>query len=191
MHLADLHVIIVGGATGGGSAALLLARAGARVTLVERVAQPRAVGAGIAIAENGMAVLESLGMAPALDVAREVRGMRVTDAVGRTLLTPPHPTPRVRMVRRATLQGVLLDAVAAEPRIERLFGTEALSAAPDGTVDIRDAEGARMVCTPACASAARSVRACGTQGSATCAGSHSTASKRAWRHGRLRACSAP
>src|SRR5215207_11739028 len=123
MHLADLHVI-VGGATGGGSAALLLARAGACVTLVERIAQPRAVGAGIAIAENGMAVLESLGLAPALDAAREVRGMRITDAAGRTLLAPPHPAPRVIMARRATLQGVLLDAVAAEPRIERMFGTE-------------------------------------------------------------------
>ncbi|HKH92129.1 MAG TPA: NAD(P)/FAD-dependent oxidoreductase, partial [Gemmatimonadaceae bacterium] len=145
MRLGDLHVIIVGGATGGCSTALLLARAGARVTLLERVAQPRAVGAGIAIAENGMAVLESLGMAPALDVAREVRGMRVTDAVGRTLLTPPDPVPRVRMVRRATLQGVVLDAVAAEPRIERLFGTEAVIAAPDGTVDIRDAEGTRTL----------------------------------------------
>jgi len=53
MRLDDLHVVIVGGATGGCSAALLLARAGARVTLVERVAEPRAVGAGIAIAENG------------------------------------------------------------------------------------------------------------------------------------------
>src|SRR5829696_7816888 len=145
MRLADLHVIIIGAATGGGSAALLLARAGARVTLVERVAEPRAVGAGIAIAENGMAVLESLGLAPALTAAREVRGMRVTDAVGRTLLAPPDPVPRVRMVRRATLQGVLLDAVAAEPRIERLFGTEAVSATPDGTVDVRDAEGTRTL----------------------------------------------
>ena len=58
MDLANLRVIIVGGATGGCAAALLLARAGAHVTLVERVAQPRAVGAGIALAENGMAVLE-------------------------------------------------------------------------------------------------------------------------------------
>src|SRR5688500_3983066 len=101
MQIDDLHVIIAGGATGGGSAALLLARAGARVTLIERVAQPRAVGAGIAIAENGMAVLESLKLGPALGAAREVRGMRVTDAAGRTLLAPPDPPPRVRMVRRA------------------------------------------------------------------------------------------
>ena len=145
MRLDDLSVVIVGGATGGCSAALLLARAGARVTLVERVAQPRAVGAGIAIAENGMAVLESLGLAPALGAAREVRGMRVTDAAGRTLLAPPEPAPRVHMVRRATLQGVLLDAVAAEPRIERLFGAEVVRAAPEGVVEVRDAECTRTL----------------------------------------------
>ena len=93
MQLADLHVIIIGGATGGGSAALLLARAGARVTLVERIAQPRAVGAGIAIAENGMAVLESLGMAPALDVAREVRGMLYGTALRHAVLSTMRQKP--------------------------------------------------------------------------------------------------
>ena len=66
MNLDALHVIVVGGATAGAGAALLLARAGARVTLIERVADPRAVGAGIAIAENGLAVLESIGLGPAI-----------------------------------------------------------------------------------------------------------------------------
>jgi len=90
MQLTDMHVIVVGGATGGSAAALLLARAGARVTLLERVAQPRAVGAGIAIAENGMAVLESLGLRPALlAAAREAPGARITDARGRTLVAAP------------------------------------------------------------------------------------------------------
>lgn len=134
MRLASLHVIVCGAATGGSAAALLLARAGARVTLVEKVARPRAVGAGLAIAENGLAVLESLGLGPALDAARPIRGMRITDARGRTLLAPPRPAPRVVMVRRATLQGVLLDAVAAEPRIEAHFGAELLRAEPNGIV---------------------------------------------------------
>jgi 2-polyprenyl-6-methoxyphenol hydroxylase-like FAD-dependent oxidoreductase len=142
MHLSDLHVIVVGGATGGAAAALLLARRGARVTLVERVASPRAAGAGIALAENGIAVLDSLGLGPALAAAREVRGVRVTDAAGRTLLAPPSPAPRVAMLRRATLQGVLLDALAAEPHVERHFGVEVLRAEPDGTVWLRHADGA-------------------------------------------------
>jgi 2-polyprenyl-6-methoxyphenol hydroxylase-like FAD-dependent oxidoreductase len=141
MRLDDLHVIVVGGATGGATAALLLARAGAHVTLVERVAEPRAVGAGIAVAENGMAVLASLGLAPALDDAREVRGVRITDAAGHTLLAPPAPAPRVRMLRRATLQAVLLDALAAEPRIVRRFGAEVVHATPDGGVLLRDVYG--------------------------------------------------
>src|SRR5688500_19001833 len=138
MRLDDLPVVIVGGATGGGSAALLLARAGARVTLVERVARPGAVGAGIAIAENGMAVLESLGLRPALDAARETAGARVTDAAGRTLLAPPAPAPRLFMLRRATLHGVLLDALGAESRIDRRFGAEVVHASPDGAVRVRE-----------------------------------------------------
>jgi 2-polyprenyl-6-methoxyphenol hydroxylase-like FAD-dependent oxidoreductase len=145
MHLNDMHVIVVGGAAGGSAAALLLARAGARVTLLERVAQPRAVGAGIALAENGMAVLESLGLAPALDAARPVDGGRITDAAGRTLLAVPSPAPRVVVVRRATLQGVLLDALAAEPRVEARFGAEVVRAGADGAVVVREAGGERTL----------------------------------------------
>src|SRR5262245_38682552 len=65
MNFDTLHVIVVGGATAGAGAALLFARAGARVTLIERVANPRAVGAGIGLADNGLAVLESVGLGPA------------------------------------------------------------------------------------------------------------------------------
>ena len=137
MRLAGLTVTVCGGATGGCAAALLLARAGARVTLLERVAEPRAIGAGIAIAENGLAVLESLGLGPALSVARPVTEVRIVDASGRTLLAPRGAAPRAVMVRRSTLQGALLDAVTAESRIERRFGTEVLRATPAGEVTAR------------------------------------------------------
>src|SRR5215213_2910208 len=126
MRLDSLNVIVVGGATGGAAAALLLARAGARVTLLERVAEPRAIGAGIAIAENGIAVLESLGLAPALEaVAHHLREPRIADGAGRLLIAPPKM--RAWMLRRSTLQGVLLDALAAESGIECRFGAEVLS----------------------------------------------------------------
>jgi 2-polyprenyl-6-methoxyphenol hydroxylase-like FAD-dependent oxidoreductase len=141
MRLTDMHVVVVGGATGGSAAALFLARAGARVTLIERVARPAAVGAGIALAENGIAVLTSLGLGPALDAARPTLGVRVTDASGRTLLAPPEPAPRALLLRRATLQTLLLDALAAEPRITRRFGAEVLAASPDGAVTVRDDAG--------------------------------------------------
>ena len=98
MRLEELNVIVAGAGTGGCAAALLLARAGARVTIAEKVPQPRAVGAGIAMAENGLAVLESLGLGPALEVGRPVVGARISDAMGRTLLDAPSPAPRVVML---------------------------------------------------------------------------------------------
>jgi len=142
MRLTDLNVIVAGAGTGGCAAALLLARAGARVTLIERVPQPRAVGAGIAMAENGLAVLESLGLLPPLESAgRALSGGRITDATGRTLLAPPPPEPRILVLRRATLQGVLLDAIAGTAGIERRFGAEVIAASADGTVTVRDGVG--------------------------------------------------
>jgi len=143
MDLGTTRAVVVGGATGGCAMALLLARAGARVTLLERVAEPRAVGAGIGLAENGMAVLEGLGLgAVLLAHSRPVRGARIVDAARRTLLAPGPEAPEIRMIRRADLQRALLDAVAAEPRIEARFGVEALSARPDGRVEATGPAGA-------------------------------------------------
>lgn len=141
MVLSGLNIIVCGAATGGCAAALMLARAGADVTLLERVAEPRAIGAGIAIAENGLAVLESLGLREELAVARAVTDVRIVDAAGRTLLAPRGNPPRVVMLRRATLQGMLLDAVSSESRIERRFGTEVLRVTPGGDVAARTETG--------------------------------------------------
>lgn len=133
MRIDGMQVTIAGGAIGGSAAALLLARAGAQVTLFERVAQPRAVGAGLAIAANGSAVLESIGLAPALASAIPVAQPRIVDGAGRLLLTPPGDAG-IRMVRRATLHRILLDAIAAEPRITTHFGVAVLAATPRGRV---------------------------------------------------------
>jgi len=142
MKLEDLNVVVAGGATGGCAAALFLARAGACVTLLERVAQPRAIGAGIGLAENGMAVLEALGLAPAIEArARQVGSPRVVDGRGRTLLTPGEQAPRVWMVRRSDLQSALLDAVAAEPGVATRFGADVTAAHPEGRVTVRSATG--------------------------------------------------
>ena len=144
MRLDGCSIAVVGGATGGALASLFLARAGARVTLFERVGAPRAVGAGIAIAENGMAVLEALGLREAIETfARPVEGARVVDAKGRTLFAPPADGPRGWMLRRSELQSTLLDAVSAEPRIDARFGHEVTAAAPDGTLSIREGSGSR------------------------------------------------
>lgn len=141
MNVERLNVVVAGGATGGTAAALLLARAGARVTLLERVAEPRAVGAGIGLAENGLAVLESMGLGPALAArARPVSSARVVDGSGRVLLSPPG-APRVVMIRRSELQGVLLDALTAEQRVRRHFGSEVVSANADGVVRAEGKDG--------------------------------------------------
>lgn len=141
MQLDSFRVIVVGGAIGGCTTALLLARAGAQVTLIERVAQPRAVGAGIAIAANGQAVLDGLGLGPALAHAPLVRNGRVVDGRGRVMLDPMQAMPPLRMPRRATLSTVLLDAIAAEPRITAMFGTEVLAVDGDGHLRARSPEG--------------------------------------------------
>lgn len=140
MNLASLKIVVAGGATGGAAAALLLARAGAWVTVFERVESPRAVGAGIGLADNGLAVLESLGLGAALaTVGRPVGAARIVDGAGRTIFAPPGSPPRVWMVRRGDLQGLLLDALSAEPRIELRCGVEVVRAGPDGRVGVRAA----------------------------------------------------
>lgn len=142
MNTAGLNVVVCGGATGGCAVALHLARAGARVTLVERVAQPTSIGAGIAIAENGLAVLESLGLGDAIHGAgRPVTEVRIVDARGHTLLAPRGPAPRAVMIRRSTLQSILLDAIARESRIETRFATEVVGATPRGEVTLRTETG--------------------------------------------------
>ncbi|MBX3174681.1 MAG: FAD-dependent monooxygenase [Gemmatimonadaceae bacterium] len=146
MRIEDMRVTVVGAGVGGCAAALMMARAGATVTLLERVERAQAVGAGIAIAANGFAVLESLGLGPALTDARPVAEPRIVDGSGRTLLRPPGDAG-VRMLRRATLQRVLLDAVAAEPGIQTCFGAELIQAAADGTAFVAQVDGTERAIT--------------------------------------------
>ncbi len=57
-----LDIGVIGAGTAGSAAATLLARAGHRVTVYERVAEPGAVGAGILLQPTGQAVLRALGV---------------------------------------------------------------------------------------------------------------------------------
>jgi 2-polyprenyl-6-methoxyphenol hydroxylase-like FAD-dependent oxidoreductase len=59
-----LDVGIIGAGTAGSAAAVFLARAGHSVTLYERVADPKPVGAGITIQPSGQHVLCRLGIYP-------------------------------------------------------------------------------------------------------------------------------
>jgi 2-polyprenyl-6-methoxyphenol hydroxylase-like FAD-dependent oxidoreductase len=147
----DRHAVVAGAGIGGAAAALLLANAGWRVSLFERVAEPRAVGAGILLQPNGLAVLYGLGLRDALRRrAVEARRGHVADATGRVLLTSAIPDfgggyDHMLVLRRSHLQAVLLDAVAAHERIASLFGCEVVAARPDGAVIWRDGDGEEAI----------------------------------------------
>jgi 2-polyprenyl-6-methoxyphenol hydroxylase-like FAD-dependent oxidoreductase len=149
--LVDGPVVVAGAGIGGAATALLLARSGARVTLCERVGEPRAVGAGILLQPNGIAVLTGLGLAPAIrERAWSARVANVADGHGRVLLASPVPDfgrgyDHMLVVRRSHLQRVLVDAVAADDRITCRFGCEVVAAAPDGHVVWRGDAGEESV----------------------------------------------
>jgi 2-polyprenyl-6-methoxyphenol hydroxylase-like FAD-dependent oxidoreductase len=142
MRLDKCDVVVIGAGIGGTAAALALAGAGASVTLLERVAEPRAVGAGILLQPNGLAVLDGLG------IGGEVRaaGHRLTAATLRSPtgsrladLSPPDYGPgldHLLAVRRSRLQEILLAAVDARPGISLRLGAEVTAAHPDGAVDL-------------------------------------------------------
>ncbi len=140
MLLSSLNILVAGAATGGASTALLLARSGARITIVDRIQSPSAIGAGLALAANGRAVLEALGLGPALGCATELSATRIIDGRGRTLAEAP-PDARFAVVTRARLQEVLVDALFAEPNITCRFGTSVMRASTDGSVVLRGPDG--------------------------------------------------
>jgi 2-polyprenyl-6-methoxyphenol hydroxylase-like FAD-dependent oxidoreductase len=81
-------VAIVGGGIAGMTTALLLARAGASVTLLERVSEPSAVGAGILLQPNGLAVLAGLALDDELGRhGRRLVGTAIRSADGTHILS--------------------------------------------------------------------------------------------------------
>lgn len=63
---ATLDVGVIGAGTAGAAAALLMQRAGHRVTVYERVPDPKATGAGILLQPTGQCVLRRLGLLDAV-----------------------------------------------------------------------------------------------------------------------------
>jgi 2-polyprenyl-6-methoxyphenol hydroxylase-like FAD-dependent oxidoreductase len=74
----SLRVLVVGCGTAGAAAALFLQRAGHVVTVVEQVADPQPVGAGIMLQPVGQAVLAELGLLDeVLRAGARIDGLRV------------------------------------------------------------------------------------------------------------------
>ena len=82
-----LNIGIVGCGVGGMAAAILLARQGHRVTVLERFAEPRPIGAGLLLQPTGLAVLDRIGLGEAArDTGAPIAGIRGKTAGGRIVL---------------------------------------------------------------------------------------------------------
>lgn len=113
--------LIVGGGIAGLSAALVLARLGHAVTVLEKTTELSEIGAGIQLGPNAMRILQSWGLGEAIRSAGcEPESLVVRDARDDQLLTTrrlddaqqTYGAPYVS-IRRADLQRVLLDAALA------------------------------------------------------------------------------
>ena len=119
------NVIIAGAGIGGLTAALMLARAGFRVTLLEQAARLSEPGAGIQLSPNATRILIALGLGERLRSNRvRAGGVAIKTASGGSLARIPLGAEAERRysapywaIHRADLQGALLEAVQANPDI--------------------------------------------------------------------------
>lgn len=118
--MKPLDIGIAGAGPAGLAAALLLARAGHRVELIERFDQPSPVGSGLLMQPTGLTVLDALGLAPAIHaLGNRIERLHGADArSGRTVLDVRYDAlagGRYGLaVHRAALFSTLHNAVVAE-----------------------------------------------------------------------------
>jgi 2-polyprenyl-6-methoxyphenol hydroxylase-like FAD-dependent oxidoreductase len=122
MHIAGARyrVGIVGCGVAGQAAAIFLADAGHDVTIFERFAEPRPIGAGLLLQPTGLAVLRALGLDDAA-VAQggKVVGLEAKTADGRTVLdlayADLHPQAHGVGIRRSVLFDLLHGRLKESP----------------------------------------------------------------------------
>lgn len=114
----DHDAIVIGAGPAGASAAILLARAGWSVALVERHAFPRRKVCGECIAASNLPLLDALGVGEAFDAVAGPDLRRVAVMWGRHAIEadlPPHASPAYpwgRALGRETLDTLLLGRAA-------------------------------------------------------------------------------
>ena len=132
-------ITIVGAGPVGTLLAIMLARAGGEVRLIERRADPRLSPAesgrsiNLALAARGLAALESAGVLARLRPEMvEMRGRQLHDLDGKgpLLLYGQRPGEVIQAISRARLNGALIEAAAELPAIQMFFGRRCLDVDP-------------------------------------------------------------
>jgi salicylate hydroxylase len=133
-------ILVVGGGIGGVGAGLALARAGHRVTVLERSAAFGEIGAGIQLGPNVFRMFERLGVKDAmLEIGYLPTALVMRDAVAgfEVARVPLGRGFEQRfgqpygVIHRADMHAVLLDALAREPNATLLTGQEVEGFAQD------------------------------------------------------------
>ena len=139
---SDKPILVAGGGIGGLAAALGLARAGFRVTVLERAAVLGEIGAGIQLGPNAFQAFDHLGIGDAARaMAVYVDQLRLMDALTAediAIIDVTEPFRRrfgnpYAVVHRGDLHGVFLRACMADPLITLRTGCAVMNYEQDGS----------------------------------------------------------
>lgn len=134
---ADYDAVVVGASLAGASAAILLARAGARVALLDKQTDPRAFKRICShfIQSSAVPAIERLGLLDRIEAAGGVRShIRAWTQWG-WIVAPPERVPFALNLRREKLDPLVREAAAETPGVELLLGhTVERLLREDGTV---------------------------------------------------------